>query len=206
MSELKLLREYHALCPDNMCCLDLLNEEEKKIRKEKGVNYLTGQFSEAETKNGNGRFYPFNTLKREIDNYQKIIKENRAYGSLDHEDDEVVRLKEASHLVKRLWWEDKILMGVLQLLNTPNGLIAQQIVKDGGQLGISSRALGSLRESSGINIVEDDLILISFDLVSEPSSFGAFLKPQTINENQIRKFLLKHDVINRKINNILEDL
>jgi len=203
MSNFKILREYCALC-ENGLCQDLLTEEEKKEVKDHGVVYLTGKFSAADEINGNKRVYPYNILKREVDNYQKLIREVRSLGELDHPQDEVVSLKNASHIVKELWWDGKTLYGKMKLLNTPSGKIAKTLLtEDKVQLGVSSRALGTLKEGNGDTlVVEENLILIAWDLVSDPSSVGAFLKPQLVNENTVKRLLTKSDVIDRKLTDL----
>jgi hypothetical protein len=202
---MKLIREWTALC-ENGLCKDFLTEQEKR-EVSNGAVYLSGKFSAADEENGNGRIYPFSVLKREVESYQKLIRENRALGELDHASNEILNLKNASHIIKELWWDGKTLYGKMKLLNTPSGKIAQTLVNDGVQLGISSRALGSLNESgNGPAIVGEDLLLISWDIVSEPSSVGAFLKPQYVNESLIRKFFTKSDRINRKLIEIVSKL
>ena len=87
-----LLREYYELCEGGLC-QDFLTESEKREINEDGVMYLTGVIQRAKAKNQNGRIYPEQVLKREIENYQKIVRENRALGELDHPEDSVVNLK-----------------------------------------------------------------------------------------------------------------
>ena len=178
----QLLREFHALCPDGMC-QDLLTEREKKEIVDFGVMYLTGRIQTAETKNGNGRIYPENVLRREIENYQKIIKDNRATGELDHPDDSVINLKNVSHIVTECWWEGKDVMGKIKVLDTPSGRILKDLINAGVKLGISSRGLGSVQESKGNTVVQEDFQLICFDIVSEPSTPDAYVYPsQTSNK------------------------
>ena len=138
---------------------------------------MKGILQKAETLNQNGRVYPKVILEREIRNYQKFIKENRALGELDHPDDSVINLKNASHLVIDMWWDGEALMGKVEILNTPSGNILMQLAQSGVTLGISSRGLGSVRESQGNIIVEEDFQLICFDFVSEPSTPNAFIYP-----------------------------
>ena len=172
----QLLREFHALCPDGMC-QDLLTEREKKEVVEEGVVYLTGRIQTADKKNGNGRKYPEKVLRREMDNYMTIVKDNRATGELDHPDDSVINLKNVSHMVTDCWWEGKDVMGKIKVLDTPSGRILKDLINAGVKLGISSRGLGSVKESMGETIVEDDFQLICFDIVSEPSTPNAFVYP-----------------------------
>jgi hypothetical protein len=178
----QLLQEFYALCKDGVC-LDLLTEEEKKEVVQEGTMYLTGIIQTADKQNGNGRVYPFEVLKREMDNYEKIIADNRACGELDHPDDSVVNLKNVSHVITGCWWEGKNVMGKIKVLDTPSGRILKDLVNAGIKLGISSRGLGSVRESMGQTIVEADFQLICFDVVSEPSTPHAFVFPnaKTVN-------------------------
>jgi len=195
----KLLREFFALC-DGGVCQDLLTEAEKKFVADGGM-ILSGVCQRAETLNGNGRKYGRGILEREVKNYQKLIKENRALGELDHPDSSVVTLEKVSHKVTKLWMQGDDVYGKLQVLPTPSGNILRSLVENGVQVGISSRGLGSVREQNGETIVEDDFQLICFDMVSEPSTPGAFMmreQKEPLNEN-------KGDKLNRLFNEILKD-
>ena len=195
----KLLREFFALC-DGGICEDLLTEAEKKFVA-KGGMILSGICQRANTLNGNGRIYNEQILRREVKNYQKLIDESRALGELDHPDSSVVTLEKVSHKVTKLWMEGDDVYGKLQVLPTPAGNILRSLVESGVQVGISSRGLGSVREQNGQTIVEDDFQLICFDMVSEPSTPGAFMMREhkdPLNEN-------KGDRLNRLFNDILED-
>tara|TARA_R110001592_G_scaffold335389_1_gene620176 strand:- start:16 stop:594 length:579 start_codon:yes stop_codon:yes gene_type:complete len=168
-------------------------------RADDGFVYLKGLLQHANKKNGNGRVYQTSALQREVENYRKIVRERRAYGELDHPDSSVVELKNASHLITEIKMDGEGVYGTLKLLNTPAGKIAQQIVLDGGSMGISSRGLGSTRQQGDITLVEDDFQLICFDLVSEASTPGAYL----IKEGKERDLFCKADRINRALNDIL---
>jgi hypothetical protein len=195
----KLLREFFALC-DGGICQDLLTEAEKRFVAEGGM-ILTGICQRANTLNGNGRLYNEDILRREVRNYQKLIDENRALGELDHPDSSVVELSKVSHKVTKLWMEGDDVYGKIQVLPTPSGNILRSLVESGVQVGISSRGLGSVREQNGKTIVEDDFQLICFDMVSEPSTPGAFMMrehKEPLNEN-------RGDKLNRLFNSILED-
>ena len=200
MSSKYLLREYYELCSGGVC-QDLLTEEEKAEVKN-GTVYLSGVMQRCDEQNGNGRVYPASVLRRETKNYMKVVKENRACGELDHPEDSVVNLKNASHMVTSIWWEGKDLMGKIKVLSTPAGKILQSLINDGVMLGISSRGLGSVRESQGQTMVEDDFQLICFDIVSEPSTQGAYMM---MNESQEKRLLTKADRINRLLNDIVGD-
>jgi len=195
----KLLREYYELCEGGVC-QDLLNEEEKRYVANGGM-ILSGKLQESDVQNGNGRVYPHKILEREMKNYTKLVKERRALGELDHPDDSVINLRNASHMVTEVWWDGPSVMGKVQVLNTPSGKILQELVGDGVKLGISSRGLGSVTESQGKTMVEDDFQLICFDFVSEPSTPNAFM----IKEAKENKVYTKADRINRALNSILEE-
>ena len=92
----KLLREYYELCEGGIC-QDLLTEDEKRFVANGGM-ILSGKLQEADCRNGNGREYPAAILEREMKNYSKLVKERRALGELDHPDDSVINLKNASHM------------------------------------------------------------------------------------------------------------
>lgn len=204
MSNKYLLREYYELCEGGLC-QDFLTESEKNEVAEGKAMYLTGVIQRAKAKNQNGRVYPRAVLEREIENYQKIIKENRALGELDHPEDSVVNLKNVSHLMTSVWWEGDNVMGKCKILNTPSGQILQSLVHSGVKLGISSRGMGSVHEDRmGNTIVEDDFNLICFDFVSDPSTIGAFMNLKE-NKNHIKDVFTKADRINRLLNDIVRD-
>ena len=200
MSKKYLLREYYELCSGGVC-QDLLSESEK-LEVKNGATFLSGVMQRCDEQNGNGRVYPAPVLQREVKNYLKIVKENRACGELDHPEDSVVNLKNASHMVKSLWWEGKDLMGKIKVLSTPAGKILESLINDGVMLGISSRGLGSVTESKGQTMVEDDFQLICFDIVSEPSTQGAYMM---MNESKQKQIWSKADRINRLLNDIIGD-
>ena len=197
----KLLREYYELCEGGVC-QDLLTEEEKRFVASGGM-ILSGKLQEADIQNGNGRIYPQRVLMREMKNYQKLVAERRALGELDHPEDSVINLKNASHMVTDVWWDNKNVMGKVKVLDTPSGGILKSLVQSGVKLGISSRGMGSVSESAGQTIVEDDFQLICFDFVSEPSTPNAFMMQEAKNfKNQV---FTKADRINRLLNEVLED-
>tara|TARA_Y100000593_G_scaffold93190_1_gene187167 strand:+ start:5336 stop:5947 length:612 start_codon:yes stop_codon:yes gene_type:complete len=203
MSEKKLLREFYALCKDGVC-QDLLTEREK-AEMSSGTMYLSGRLQTADKQNGNGRVYPYEVLKREMDNYNKVIADNRACGELDHPDDSVVNLKNVSHIVTKIWWEGKDVMGKIKVLDTPSGRILKDLVNAGVKLGISSRGLGSVKESAGQTVVESDFQLICFDMVSEPSTPDAYVYPKEQGSISTRLREVKENSINDLFRKILGD-
>jgi len=200
-----LLREYYALCEGGVC-QDLLTEAEKRDIKENNAMYLTGLMQQCGVQNGNGRVYPENVLMREVKTYQKLVKERRALGELDHPEDSVINLKNASHMVTNIWLDGPKVMGSVKVLDTPSGGILRGLVNSGCQLGISSRGLGSVRESmDGSVMVEDDFQLICFDFVSEPSTPNAYMNLQEGKQYDEPNIFTKADRINRALNSILGD-
>lgn len=202
MNKRFLLKEYHALCPNGVCNLELLTEEEKRL-KNNGDIILTGVLQTAESKNYNGRIYPRKILEREIENYKKIVKERRSLGSLDHEESEELKLENVSHLILRIWWDRNDVMGVIKVLNTPKGRIAKDLINENVQLGISSRALGNLVETSEGSIVDETLEIISFDLVSTASNPKSQYLQLQESKNYENKIFTKGDRIYRCLNSIL---
>ena len=195
---MKLIREYYELCEGGVC-QDLLTEADKKFVADGGC-MLSGCMQMAETKNGNGRVYPQAILEREVANYAKLVKERRALGELDHPDSSVINLANASHMVTRIWMEGKKCMGTIRVLNTPAGQTLRSLVEDNVMLGISSRGMGSVTERNGVTMVEDDFQLLCFDMVSDPSTPGAFMLKEAKENTNI---FTKEDKIDRALNNFL---
>ena len=196
-----LLREYYELCEGGVC-QDLLTEDEKKFVTDGGM-ILSGIMQMAETVNGNGRIYPSCVLQKEVKNYQKLVKERRALGELDHPEESVINLRNASHIVTACWMEEHKVMGKIKVLDTPSGKILRSLVDGGCAIGISSRGMGSVTENNGQTIVEDDFQLICFDVVSEPSTPGAFMMKEA--KDYKNEVFTKSDRINRLLNEVLSD-
>jgi hypothetical protein len=197
----QLLTEFFELCPDGRC-LDRLSESQKREVIQEGAVYLVGRIQTADKKNGNGRVYPMKVLKKEVDNYKKIVADGRATGELDHPDDSVINLKNVSHMITDCWWEGKDVMGKIKVLDTPSGRILKDLINAGVKLGISSRGLGSVKESMhGDTIVEEDFQLICFDIVAEPSTPNAYVYPKN-NQSGINRGAMKFKIAEGKENNI----
>jgi hypothetical protein len=167
---LELLREVFEIKGN----ASLLTERERE-QQQSGKIFLAGVIQRANARNGNGRVYPKDILQKEVENYNKLVRERRALGELDHADDQVVNLKNTSHVMTRLWWDGDDLYGVLEVIPTTSGQNLAALIQAEVTLGISSRGLGSTRNEGGNVIVEDDFKLICWDVVSDPSTHGAFL-------------------------------
>ncbi len=138
---------------------------------------LKGILQRADADNQNGRRYPKAILIREAEKYDKdFIQQRRALGELDHPESTVVNLRNVSHNIVEMHWEGDDLVGTLEILTTPSGNIVRELMKNGIRLGISSRGVGSIKNlGEGKVEVEDDFSLICMDIVSNPSTHGAFL-------------------------------
>lgn len=171
-----------------------------------GKVLMKGVLQKADTLNQNGRVYPLPILEREIRNYQKFIKENRALGECDHPDSSVVELKNASHIIREAYMEGDICYGTVELLDTPAGKILQSLVESGVTLGISSRGVGSTKTEGEYQVVQDDFQLICWDFVSEPSTPGAFMMKEgvEISRADLNKHFNKTDRIDRIFNDIID--
>ncbi len=168
-----------------------------------GVFEVVGIMQRAGAKNQNGRIYKREILEEEVNNYiENFVKVGNAYGELDHPESAIVSLKNASHVVKDLWWEGEDLMGRVELLNTPAGNIVKEIVKGGHTIGISSRGTGSVTQTNeGTLMVQPDFELVCWDFVSNPSTQGAFMNPISLNEGKVKAG--KYDKLDNILNNIL---
>ena len=155
----------------------------ESIEQNSGKLVVRGILQKASEQNQNGRVYTRSLLEREAGKYQELIDDRRALGELDHPESSVVNLQNVSHNVTKMWWDDNNLVGTVEVLGTPSGNILKELFKSGITLGISSRGMGTTRESEGKTLVNDDFELVAFDFVSNPSTRGAFLEPVNLNES-----------------------
>jgi len=166
---------------------------------------IEGKIQAAEQKNKNGRIYPKSILMREYKRFLEKIKNKDNGGELDHPDSPIVNLRNISHKIIELWWKGNDLYGKVELIDTPNGNIAKKLVASDLRLGISSRGLGSVKRQNGCDIVQENFELLTWDLVSTPSTHGAYLD---LKESDNKESIIEHkttiDKINIIINNIIE--
>jgi hypothetical protein len=174
--------------------------------KNGGKIVMRGILQKSDTLNQNGRVYPRVILEREVRNYQKFIKENRALGECDHPESSVVELKNVSHIVREAHMEGDVCYGTVELLDTPSGKILQSLVESGVTLGISSRGVGSTKREGDYQVVQDDFQLICWDFVSEPSTPGAFMMREgvEVSRKDLNRVFNKSDRIDRIFNDILD--
>ena len=149
--------------------------EEKEGKKHM---FIEGVFLQGNLKNRNGRFYPTEVLAREVNRYNEgFISKGRALGELGHPDGPTVNLDRVSHKIVDLHAEGNNFVGKAKLLETPMGVIAKNLLDEGVQLGVSSRGMGSLRDTNeGYKVVGEDFMLATAaDIVADPSAPDAFV-------------------------------
>ena len=175
----------------------------RESKERPGVFEVEGVMQRAGAKNQNGRIYEKELLIREAKKYvDEFVKNGNAFGELDHPESAVVSLRNASHVVKDLYWKGDDLMGKVELLNTPAGNIVKEIIKAGHTIGISSRGTGSVQQTNEGHLeVQSDFELVCWDFVSNPSTHGAFMNPISLNEGA--KLEDKYGKVNTLINDIL---
>ena len=140
--------------------------------------FIEGIFLQGNLKNRNGRFYPVETLDKEVNRYmEQFVSKGRALGELGHPDGPTVNLDRVSHKIVDLHKEGHNFIGKAKLLDTPMGKIAQSLIDEGVQLGVSSRGMGSLRDTNeGYKVVGEDFMLATAaDIVADPSAPDAFV-------------------------------
>lgn len=175
----------------------------KESKSKPGVFEVEGVMQRAGAKNQNDRIYKKKILMREVEKYMdEFVKNGNAFGELDHPESPIVSLKNASHVVKNLYWDGDNLMGKVELLNTPAGNIVKEIIKAGHTIGISSRGTGSVQQTNEGHLeVQPDFELVCWDFVSNPSTHGAFMNPVNLNEGKVK--LPKYHNLDLIINDIL---
>ena len=167
---MKLISEFndYAVAP-------VIVEENEKGEKE---YFIEGVFMQSDIKNRNGRIYPEQVMKKEVDRYRKeFVDKDRAFGELGHPDGPTINLDKVSHMITKLEQDGKNFMGRAKILSTPNGQIVRNLINDGAKLGVSSRGLGSLETRGGAQVVKDDFQLATAaDIVADPSAPEAFVE------------------------------
>ena len=175
----------------------------RESKERPGVFEVEGVMQRAKAENQNGRVYSKAILEREAKKYvDEFVKRGNAFGELDHPESPVVSLKNASHIVKELYWKGDDLMGKVELLNTPAGNIVKEIIKAGHTIGISSRGTGSVNQTNEGHLeVQPDFELVCWDFVSNPSTHGAFMNPVSLQEGKVK--VSKYHNLDSVINDIL---
>ena len=154
--------------------IEILHEESDGKKN----TFIKGIFLQTEMTNRNGRMYKYSTMKREVDKYtESFINRGRALGELGHPEGPTINLDRVSHKIVELVPEGTNFIGKAKLLDTPMGKIAQSLLDEGVQLGVSSRGLGSIKREGSTNVVGDDFMLATAaDIVADPSAPDAFVE------------------------------
>lgn len=153
----------------------------KEAREDGGKSYyIEGPFLQTEIKNRNGRVYPKGIMQKEVDRYIKeYVNTKRAFGELGHPDGPSINLDRVSHMIVGLKEDGNNYIGRAKIMTeTPMGRIVKNLIDEGAQLGVSSRGMGSLKQTSeGVNEVQDDFYLATAaDIVADPSAPDAFVR------------------------------
>lgn len=169
-----------------------------------------------DTPNKNGRIYPEMLLKREVEKYQTLIKKGGALNELNHPSSSLIDLDRVSHSILETWWDGKILMGKIKLFTSPGwkkmGIVstkgdqAAMLIMNGATLGISSRGVGSLKSERGQNIVQDDFELVCFDLVSSPSTPGAYVFNDPADRDQYQESIQEKPELSDRMKKLMGGL
>ena len=147
--------------------------EEKDGKKN---TFIEGIFMQAEKKNRNGRVYPKKVLYGAVEKYlDEQVKTGRAVGELDHPEGPTINLDKVSHKITGLKFDGDDVVGKAQVLNTPMGKIVEGLIEGGVKLGVSSRGMGTVENVQGVNMVQEDYLLATVDIVQDPSAQGAFV-------------------------------
>ena len=197
-------------------------DENKRIISEmKDVDFsqdliLYAVLQKYDTPNKNGRIYPETILKRENEKYQSLIKKGGALNELNHPSSSLIDLDRVSHSILETWWDGKILMGKIKLFTSPGwkkmGIVstkgdqAAMLIMNGATLGISSRGVGSLKNVKGQNIVQEDFELVCFDLVSSPSTPGAYVFNDPSERDQFQEAEEKKSTIDDRMKKLMGNL
>jgi hypothetical protein len=169
-----------------------------------------------DTPNKNGRIYPESILKREDQKYQQLIKKGGALNELNHPSSSLIDLDRVSHSILETWWEGKMLMGKIKLFTSPGwrkmGIVstkgdqAAMLIMNGATLGISSRGVGSLKNVKGQNIVQEDFELVCFDLVSSPSTPGAYVFADLADREQYQESVQENPILDDRMKKLMGGL
>ena len=163
---MKLITEH----TDSVKCLVESDDAGNKKHVIKGI------FMQADQQNRNGRVYPKSILEKAVDKYVKeAVTTGRAVGELNHPDGPTINLDKVSHRITELTWKGSDVHGSALILNTPMGDIVKGLIEGGCQLGVSSRGMGTVGESGGRSVVNDDFVLSTVDIVQDPSAPNAFV-------------------------------
>jgi hypothetical protein len=197
-------------------------EENKQVLREAmDLDYtkdlvLYAVLQKYDTPNKNGRIYPEAILKRENEKYQSVIRKGSALNELNHPSSSLIDLDRVSHSILETWWDGRMLMGKIKLFTSPGwkkmGIVstkgdqAAMLLMNGATLGISSRGVGSLKQVKGENIVQEDFELVCFDLVSSPSTPGAYIFKEPSERDQFQEEVQEKPIVDDRMKRLMGKL
>jgi hypothetical protein len=211
-----LLIEYDAghISPEELKNKNIITEIQNKDTDQDLILYAVLQ--KYDTPNKNGRIYPESLLKRENDKYQQIISKGSALNELNHPSSSLIDLDRVSHTITETWWDGRTLMGKIKILTSPGwkkmGIVsckgdqAAMLLLNGVTLGISSRGVGSLKQIKGQNIVQDDFELVCFDLVSSPSTPGAYVFQDMADKDKFNETIEEKPTMDNRLKKLMGNL
>ena len=194
------------------------DDNKKVISEMKNLDFsedlvLFAVLQKYDTPNKNGRIYPESILKREDQKYLQLIKKGGALNELNHPSSSLIDLDRVSHSILETWWDGRMLMGKIKLFTSPGwrkmGIVstkgdqAAMLIMNGATLGISSRGVGSLKNVKGQNIVQDDFELVCFDLVSSPSTPGAYVFQDVADKDKYNENIEEKPVVEDKMKSLM---
>jgi len=153
--------------------------------------YIVGPYLEADVRNQNGNYYPRDVVEKAMAKFQIKIDNGTAGGELNHPHKPDIDLERISHKITEMYFDGNIVMGKAKLLNTDVGRTAQTLVKEGFNVGVSLRALGSFNSKREM---QDDFTLLAVDIVADPSFSNAMM--DVVIEN--KEFIMNGDLIIEK--------
>lgn len=153
--------------------------------------YITGPYLEAEVRNQNGNYYPLPVVEEAMNRYHEKISNGTAYGELNHPHKPEIDLERISHKITDMYFDGNTVIGKAKLLNTDVGKTAQVLIKEGVNLGVSLRALGSF---NGKREMQNDFTLLAVDIVADPSFSNAMM--DIVLEN--KEYIMDGDLIVEK--------
>ena len=144
---------------------------------------VSAVFQKFGIENANGRIYPEDILKREVQKYLEKIAEKRAIGECNHPSESVIDLSRVAINIIELHWEGHTLVGKLEIITSPgfrkHGIISCQgdqvanLILQGIKIGVSSRGLGTVTNKMGVLYVADEYEIVWWEIITDPATPNA---------------------------------
>jgi hypothetical protein len=170
-----------------------------ELNESLGVNernfYISGVFTVSEQYNRNRRIYPHGICQSAISKYnEEYVQTKTAYGEIMHPESLTVDLSKSAILVQKYELESPnshVFVGKAKVLSTPQGLIIQALIRDGGAFGVSTRGEGAVEQlSEGFRVAGWDIMAV--DVVGTPSVREAMMGQ--LIENKLNELYTKNQI------------